>query len=281
MTPAWAVIPVAGRGTRLYPAAAVIPKALLPVGSWPMLHGALDECVRAGVSGIVLITGPGQDLVLEYVDEALAAARRSDAGDLAQLGAGLLAMEMVRVEQRQPAGVGDAFMLARPMTGDGPFGVVLPDNWFDAEPAALTQVAQAYEATGCCALGLTEVLPEEAHLFGNVGGMEMKPVGEGTFRVESLQDKLPGQFQAADVPVLRGCARYVVDGRFYEALLATGPPASGEWDDVPAFQRLIATEGLAAQRIIGQHYDVGHRAGLLAAAAYLAKKEGIAPLAAG
>ncbi len=272
MTPGWAVVPIAGRGTRMYPAAAVIPKALLPVGSWPMLHGALDECVRAGVDGIVLVMGPGQGLVHAYLDEAMAAARRGDAGDLADLGRGLLQIELVRVEQRTPAGVGDAFMLGRPITGDEPFAVLLPDNWFDADPAAIAQVARAYETTGCCALGLTEVLPEEAHLFGNVGGMELELVDDGTYRVAALQDKLPGQFPSTGQPVLRGCARYVVDGRFYDALLATGPPETGEWDDVPAFQRLIATDGLAAQRIIGQHYDVGDQAGYLAAAAYLARK---------
>jgi len=273
MTPDWALIPIAGRGTRMHPAAAVVPKALLPVGSWPMLHSALDECVRAGIGGIVLVMAPDQSLVHAYLDEALAAARRGDAGDLADLGRGLLDIDLVRVEQRVPAGVGDAFMRGRPITGDGSFAVLLPDNWFDAEPAAIVQVARAYEVTGCCALGLTEVLPEEAHLFGNVGGMELELVGDGTYRVAALQDKLPGQFQAVDAPVLRGCARYVVDGRFYDALEATGPPETGEWDDVPAFQRLIATEGLAAQRIIGQHYDVGHQAGYLAAAAYLARKQ--------
>lgn len=273
MTPAWALIPIAGRGTRLYPAAAVIPKALLPVGVWPMLHGALDECIRAEIGGIVLVMGPDQALVHAYLDEALAAARRGEDGDLADLGRGLLQIELVRVEQRIPAGVGDAFMLGRPITGDDPFAVLLPDNWFDAEPAAIAQVARAYEVTGCCALGLTEVIPEEAHLFGNVGGMELEAIGEGTYRVAAIQDKLPGQFQAVGAPVLRGCARYVADGRFYDALLATGPPDNGEWDDVPAFQRLIATEGLAAQRIVGQHYDVGHHAGYLAAAAYLARQQ--------
>ncbi len=86
MTPAWALIPIAGRGTRLHPAAAVIPKALLPVGAWPMLHGALDECIRAEIGGIVLVMASDQALVHAYLDEALAAARRDEAGDLADLG---------------------------------------------------------------------------------------------------------------------------------------------------------------------------------------------------
>jgi UTP--glucose-1-phosphate uridylyltransferase len=255
----------------MMPASAVVPKALLPVGRWPMLHAALDECIRAGIEGVVLVTGPDQRLVHDYVDAALAAGKRGDTGDLGALGRGLAALEIVRVEQDVARGVGDAFMQARPVTGEDAFAVILPDNWFHGNPPAIAQVARAYALTGWCAFGLTAVTPDEAHLFGNVGGVDLEPVEGRTYRVLSLQDKLPGTFPAADDAVLRGCARYAVDGRFYEALEATGPPPSGEWDDVPAFQYLLARDGLAAQHIEGQHYDVGHPAGYLAAAAYLAR----------
>jgi len=256
----------------MLPATSVIPKALLPVGTWPMLHASLDECVRAGIPGVVLITGDDQHLVHEYVDAALAAGRNDEAGDLGRLGRGLLTMEIVRIEQRTPGGVGDAFMHAQPVTGADVFAVLLPDNWFDADPPAIAQVAAAYTATGWCALGLTAVELDEAHLFGNVGGVDLETLGDRTHRITDLQDKLPGEFPAAAGAVLRGCARYVVDRRFYDALKATGPPSTGEWDDVPAFQHLIATDGLAAREILGRHYDVGHPAGYLAAAAYLSDR---------
>ena len=53
----WAVLPTAGRGTRLLPATAVVPKVLLPVGTVPMLHWAVAEaiqgrCRRSGLGGL-------------------------------------------------------------------------------------------------------------------------------------------------------------------------------------------------------------------------------------
>lgn len=270
----WALIPTAGKGTRMYPAAAVIPKALLPVGTWPMLHWALDEVVRAGIRGAVIVHGPEQGLLRDYLEAARAAAACDDRGDLGKLGRQLRSIQLRWIEQAEPRGVGDAFMHCRGITGSGPFAVLLPDNWFLAGPPAIGQVMETFARTGLCTLGLTRVPPEEATLFGNVGGVELEALDDApaSYRIVSLQDKLPGTF--ADSPLagsLRGCARYVLTSEFYDALSETGPPSRGEWDDVPAFQRLLRRPGLAGHRIEGQHYDVGLPAGYLAAAAYLAR----------
>ncbi len=70
--------------------------------------------------------------------------------------------------------------------------------------------------------------------------------------------------------MLRGCARYALNASFYDALEATGPPAAGEWDDVPAFQYLVDGDGLAGCRLDGRHFDVGQEKGYIAAAGYVA-----------
>ena len=268
----WAVIPVAGHGRRMQPAAAVVPKALLPVGTWPMLHWTLDEAIAASIPGIILVVGPEQQLIREYLKGALEAARCSHDTDLARLGRGLRDREVRWIEQPEPVGVGDALVRCRPLTGPDVFAVLLPDNWFHAPTPAIEQVAVAYSRTGLCSIGLTEVTAKERSLFGNVGGVSLRRLDGDCYRVLTLQDKLPGTFAGEGAEsVLRGCARYIVDERFYEALLATGPPPQGEWDDVAAFQQLIDNAGLAAQRIDGRHYDVGHRRGYLAAATYLGR----------
>ena len=41
----WAIIPAAGRGTRMRPATDVLPKVLLPVGLRPMIDWAIDEAI--------------------------------------------------------------------------------------------------------------------------------------------------------------------------------------------------------------------------------------------
>ena len=37
----WAVIPCAGLGTRLLPVTKSVPKAMLPVGNYPLVHFAV------------------------------------------------------------------------------------------------------------------------------------------------------------------------------------------------------------------------------------------------
>ena len=45
----WAVIPCAGLGTRLLPVTRSIPKAMLPVGNYPLIHFAVTEATNLGI----------------------------------------------------------------------------------------------------------------------------------------------------------------------------------------------------------------------------------------
>lgn len=267
----WAVIPTAGQGTRLRPVTLTVPKVLLPVGVRPMLDWTLAEAARAGVGGIVVVVSPDHEAVRAYVETAARSGPRPD-WELPQL---LAAVEVHLVEQPRPAGVGEALTRCRPWTGDDPFLVLLPDNWFDAGDPAAAQVGRTLEATGLCTLGLTEVQPEEVGLYGDVGRVELETLGDDAYRILALQDKGEGAYRPrGDGPELRGCARYALLPEFYEALEATRPAPAGadgpEWDDVPAFQALIAAGRLAGQRISGRHFDVGRPTGYLAAQRWLA-----------
>ncbi len=254
----WAVIPTGGRGTRLHPATQSVPKVLLPVGVRPMIDGAIDEALAAGVSAIAVVVSPEQPLVRQHVEQRAA-------GERWPVGVSLHV-----VEQPQPVGIGDALIRCRPLTGDASFGVIVPDNWFDAPTPAVAQVAQTHFRTGLNTLGLVEVEARQATLLGNVGRVRLEHIEDDDFRIRELGDKSAGTFSVEGrEPVLRGCARYVLGPDFYDALEATGPPSKGEWDDVAAFQLLTRGPGLSGRRLQGRHFDVGHEAGYLAAMHYI------------
>lgn len=266
----WAVVPTAGRGTRLRPATLTVPKVLLPVGVRPMLDWTLAEAARSGVGGILVVVAPDHGAVHEYLEIARRAIPDSD-WELPHL---LKDVELHLVEQPRAMGVGDALWRCREWTRDDPFAVLLPDNWFDASDPAAAQVIRTFEATGLSSLGLTEVAPGEAELYGDVGRVDLEPLEEDSYRVLALQDKGSGAFRPrGGEPELRGCARYALLPEFYEALEETrprGPGADGrEWDDVPAFQALIGAGRLAGCRISGRHFDVGRPPGYLAAQRWL------------
>ena len=64
-----AVIPLAGKGTRLRPHTHLIPKPLIRVAGKPVLDYILDDLVEAGVSEVVFIVGHLQDAVRWHVAE--------------------------------------------------------------------------------------------------------------------------------------------------------------------------------------------------------------------
>lgn len=266
----WAIVPAAGRGTRLRPVTAAVPKVLLPVGTRPMLQWAIDEAIDAGVDGVIVVIGEDGDAVRAYLERARSAADGGDSG-LEVFGRRLRRVELVLVEQPAPLGVGDAFVRCRGVTGTDPFAALLPDNWFDATEPPIRQIYDTFERCGLATLALTEIRPEQAPRYGNVGGVELDEIGGRSYRIRFLQDKRRGTFEARENGAeLRGCARYLLGPDFYDALEATGPPRRDEWDDVPAFQYLIDGPGVAGHRVEGVHFDLGQPAGYLAAQAHLA-----------
>jgi len=111
-----AVIPAAGRGTRMRPATRVVPKALITVVDRPAIQYAVEEAARAGAEEAVVVV----DLDAGYL--------------IAQhfkIGGSLPGLEDIRVRpvvQEEPLGLGHAVYEAAEMVGDRPFFCLLSDN---------------------------------------------------------------------------------------------------------------------------------------------------------
>jgi dTDP-glucose pyrophosphorylase len=117
----WAIVPAAGRGTRIQPLA--FSKELLPVGSrtengverpCAVSEYLLDRMVRGGANKICFVISPGKSDILTYFGHAYAGAT------------------IVYAVQTRPAGLCDAVFAAHSLCGpDEPVIVGLPDTiWF-------------------------------------------------------------------------------------------------------------------------------------------------------
>ncbi|MEM1081518.1 MAG: UTP--glucose-1-phosphate uridylyltransferase, partial [Pseudomonadota bacterium] len=168
------VFPVAGLGTRFLPATKASPKEMLPIVDRPLIQYAVDEAVAAGARKLVFVTGRTKKAIEDYFDMAYELETELSRGGKLDL------LDKVRsvlpegiscsfVRQSQPLGLGHAVLCAKPVVGDQPFGVILPDDLIDAgKDPVMKQLARQYSASGRSVISVKRVPMESTQHYGVV-----------------------------------------------------------------------------------------------------------------
>ncbi len=166
-----AVIPVAGKGTRMAPISSG-PKALLPLGGRTVLTYLLDEAAHAGLQEVVLVVSPATRGEFE-----------------AYLAAESLAMRLALVDQPTAGGLGDAVACAEPLIGGEPFVVLLGDHVRPSGAQGLVALMAMFESlqASWCA-GMQRI---DASQLGSCGVAAGEPLAghEDTYRCTQLIEK--------------------------------------------------------------------------------------------
>ncbi len=119
----------------MLPATKAIPKEMLPIVDKPMVQYIVDEIVAAGIKEIVLVTHSSKNAVENHFDtsyELEALEQRVKRQLLAEVQAICPpGVTIMNVRQGQQLGLGHSILCARPLIGDNPFVVVLPDIILD------------------------------------------------------------------------------------------------------------------------------------------------------
>jgi UTP--glucose-1-phosphate uridylyltransferase len=260
-----AVFPVAGLGTRFLPATKTVPKEMLPIIDRPLIQYAVDEAIEAGCDTLVFVTNRYKHAVADYFDKAYELEQKLERGgktEQLELVRNVLpeGVRAVFVTQAEALGLGHAVLCAKPVVGDEPFAVLLPDDLiWNRGPGALKQMADAAEASGSSVIAVQNVAPEQTGSYGIVASDDFSG-RQG--RVRSIVEKPRPEDAPSNLAVV---GRYVLNSRIFDLLEGATPGAGGEIQLTDAIAALLKEEDVFAYRFQGTRFDCGTHIGLIEA----------------
>ena len=186
-----AIIPIAGYGTRLFPATKAVPKALFPIIAQdgfakPIIQLIIEEALTARIEEVCLVAQPHQvEPIADYFSGVVPAAIREKAA---------LAMQADRLAeigerlhfaiQAEPQGFGHAIYCAKAFADGEPVMILLGDHLYlsETDVSCAKQLVDIYAQIGTSVTSLDICDESELHLNGIVHGhrgarLETAPTG--------------------------------------------------------------------------------------------------------
>ncbi|MDA8940241.1 UTP--glucose-1-phosphate uridylyltransferase GalU [Pseudoalteromonas marina] len=267
-----AVLPVAGLGTRMLPATKAIPKEMLPLVDKPLIQYVVNEAVAAGIKEIVLVTHASKNSIENHFDTSFeleatleARVKRSLLDEVRSIVP--KDVTVISVRQSAPLGLGHAVLAAKPIVGNNPFAVMLPDVIIDkykSNPKTdnLSQMIDRFDQTGQNQVMVEPVPQEQVHQYGVVD-LAGKNISAGeNATIKNMVEK-PDNDEAPSNLAITG--RYVVSPTIWDLLEYTPPGAGGEIQLTDALLQLRHLETLEAYHLAGKSHDCGSKLGYLMA----------------
>lgn len=202
-----AVIPAAGKGTRLLPLTKAVPKELIPLGTKPVLEHIVEEVIQAGITQILFVISEQKTAI------------RTHFGD------GINGVRFDYEFQTVQKGLADAIFCAKDFVGDDPFAVVLGDSTIETDRDILPfrRVLDTYENTDASGVIVVQKTPRDE--VARYGIVKPKSDVAPSFQIDGLVEK-PMPDEAPSEYAIAG--RYAFDANIFEYIKRTAPGANGE-----------------------------------------------------
>ena len=267
-----AVIPAAGLGTRFLPATKAIPKEMIPVVDKPGIQYAVEECVRAGIHDILIVTGRGKSAMEEHFDRSpLLEHQLEEAGKdalVTEVRAIADLADVHYVRQKEPLGFGHAVLSGSSFVGDDAFAVLVPDEIvpdpIDGEKDLLTELVKLHERFEASVIAVQEVPHESVSAYGVIDPEEVET---DVHRIKDMIEKPPVE-EAPSNLAARG--RYVFTPELFDHLRDTPRGVGGEIQLTDGLRLLMRKQDAYAFVHRDPIFDVGKKLDYLRATIELA-----------
>ena len=239
----------------------------------PLIQYAVDEAVDAGADTLIFVTNRYKHAIADYFDTAFELEHkleRSGKKELLELVRNILPKHVrcVYVTQAEALGLGHAVLCAKPVIGDEPFGVILPDDLiWNRGPGALRQMAEFAAAENAGAIAVEEVPRDQTDKYGIV---DATPVSDRAALIRHVVEKPKPDVAPSNLAIV---GRYVLPARIFELLEKTQPGAGGEIQLTDGIAALLAEQKVYAYRFDGMRFDCGSKLGLVKATLHFALED--------
>lgn len=268
------VFPVNGLGTRFLPATKAMPKEMLPVVDKPLIQYAVEEAYKAGITKMVFVTGRNKRAIEDHFDhnpELEAELESKGKDEFLETVRSIVppGINCIYVRQPKALGLGHAVLCSRPVIGNVPFAVVLPDDLISSDVSVVKQLLDAREAQGGGSIvAVQDVALEDTKKYGIVS------VDDAACPVSRVRGIVEKPDPAAAPSRLAVIGRYVFEPEIFDYLEVQQAGVGGEIQLTDAISASLAQVPTYACRYQGHRYDCGSKQGYIDATVSFARKRG-------
>jgi len=271
------LFPVAGYGTRFLPATKAVPKEMLPILTKPLIQYGVEEAMSAGMTIMAMVTSKYKQAIKNHFEP-----HKDIKSSIENTTKEALCDELTNImnrctftyaEQKQMLGLGHAIYTGKPLIGNEPFAVILPDDLCANDgDSVLTQMIKLYgQYPDCCIVAIEEVPMTDVDKYGVIDGELLKGLNN-VYRVKSMVEK-PSPAEAPTNLAIIG--RYILTSEIFDILENTSPDKNGEIQITDALMTLAKQGKVIAYKFQGVRYDCGGVKGFVEATNVFAKAQGI------
>ena len=283
-----AIIPVAGFGTRLYPATRALKKDFFPIPCpdgmvRPVILILLEELIQSGIEEICLVLGGEEErrLYADFFERPIDDDHMSKLSKEAQEYENHIVdigKRLRYVYQREKRGFGHAVYQAAQFARNEPVLLMLGDTLYRSltnKPCAL-QLIEEYERYNCLIIGLYPVALGEVSHFGIMNGV-WEDKDERILNVTTVYEKPTSNYAEEFLAVRNSmgtreyCSvfgQYILTPEVFEQLAhdiseADAEGTHREIELTSALEAVRSRVGMIGVRLYSQRFDMGNPAALV------------------
>lgn len=262
----WAVVPVAGKGTRFLPITKGVSKEMLNLVDRPTIDYIVDELILSGIENIVFVTSKGKDDIKKYYDrdenyekDLVSNHKENFAEDIKKIAT---KANFYYVLQKEQLGLGHAVLQAEEIIKDNNFVVCCGDDicTYDEELPTKELINQFVKIGNKTVVGGQIVPHTEINKYGAMD-IDTK-INDKCFKLKGIVEKPLLESAPSDYASL---GKWVFNKNIFEALKNTPRGKGNEIQLTDAIALLMKTEDVYYATFSAKRYDCGDKFGYVKA----------------